>query len=186
MTDPEGLPAEGRLVLRTPDAIASMLRVGAASMADTGVEDRLVFATGHGVNTWITRMNGDEREQFLRRLGALVEVMDELIELPWDAGTWPAAGSEERRQMILRTISVPDAIAAELQTRASRCQAGPPRARWFGLIPTHARCTTATSSRGPEAPGGCATAGIWRPRWVGQGQMCAPWSGPRRTGDRCS
>src|SRR4051812_36939029 len=94
-----------------------MLREGAASMADIRVEDRLVRSTGEGIEAWMARMTSDEREQFMRRLGTLVVVLDELADLPWDAAPWPPAMTEERRRAILDAIAVPAAVASEIDQR---------------------------------------------------------------------
>ena len=105
------------LVLRAPDAVSFLVKSGAAATADLRVGARVLSSSGVELEAWIHRFDDSEYEQFVRRLGSLLIVLDEVEQPPLDATAWPPRMSPQRRALVLELIDVPEPIVTELAER---------------------------------------------------------------------
>ncbi len=110
------LDREIEVVLKAPDFIVGVVRSGAAMIEDVDFDKLLHRRTGHRLNVWLPRLSADQREQLVRRLGNLLVILDEIVEVPIHA-SWAIPMSEGRRQAVLAALALPPEIAQELDTR---------------------------------------------------------------------
>lgn len=106
-----------QIVLRAPDAVAMTVRAGAAVLQDLHIGERVSKLTGRDLSAWMGSMSADERDQLMRRMGQLIVILDEAVEAPIDALSWPQAMTEGRREAILRALGLPEEVAKELDSR---------------------------------------------------------------------